>query len=477
MILYSSQFAGKGEKEVQRLISLKTGLFAKVKKKVPLDPTRAILVSFLAVILLGALLLCLPVSGRNGESTRFGDALFTSVSATCVTGLVVVDTYSHWSVFGRAVILCLIQVGGLGFMSIASLLSMLIGKRSSLRTKMVATQSLNLFDTSDIRRTVKHIFLGTAAFEGAAAFIFTVRFCSEYPFWSALGRGVFLSVSAFCNAGFDLCGDKNPFGSLCGYSGDPVINTVVMALIVIGGLGFFVWEEIYTKHRFSRFSLFTRVVLVTTLILIVGGAAGFFATEYSNPGTLGALSFPEKILASLFQSVSPRTAGFATVNLSGLRDVTKVLTIMLMFVGGSPGSTAGGVKTSTVAVLMIACVATLRDRRKVNIHGRRISEETVLKAFSLAVSVFFLIVAASFALSCIDSVPFIDAMFECTSAVCTVGSSIVGTSTLGPASKIILMILMYLGRVGLLSASFAVFNRPSDRTNSIGYPEARILIG
>ncbi len=428
-------------------------------------------------MLLGAVLLSLPVASNDGSSTSFLDALFTSVSATCVTGLVVFDTFTHWSVFGRIVIAVMIQIGGLGFMSIATLFSVMVHRRARLRAKMVAMQSLNLYDMSDVRTILKHIFIGTAAFEGAAAFVFTVRFMREYGFLSALGRGIFLSVSAFCNAGFDLCGDKTPSGSLTQYSGDLVVNITVMLLIVIGGLGFLVWEDIYTKKRFSRCSLFSKIVIISSLILIFGGALFIFAAEYDNSATLGAMPLQEKILAALFQSVSPRTAGFNTVDLSQMRDVTKIFCVFLMLIGGSSGSTAGGIKVPTVAVLFISVISVLRGRRQVVFKGRRIADETVFKAFALTVSVFVIAMVSAFAVCFIDGIAFTDALFECVSAICTVGLSIAGTASLSTMSHIILMCLMFLGRVGLLTASFAIFNRPSDASDSIGYPEGKILIG
>ena len=441
------------------------------------EPTQYMVLGFLAIIFLGGILLSLPVSSNDGTYTPFLNALFTSTSATCVTGLIVYDTFTHWSIFGRTVIICLIQIGGLGFMTFAGLISMLMRKGSGLKERMLMAQSLNLFDMSDVRRMVKTILVGTFSFEGAAALVLSVRFIPDYGFWGGLGRGVFFSISAFCNAGFDLMGDTAPFSSLTNYSGDFVVNFTVMALIFVGGLGFFVWSEIATVRDFRKMSLFSKLVLTVSFAVLILGAVCFFIFEYDNPETISGRPLREKILASFFQSVTARTAGFNTVDLGGMKDITTVMMCMLMFVGGSSGSTAGGVKVGTVAVAVCAVLSALKGESNVTFMKRRFSNDTVLQAFALVSVSFAVIVICSLVMSGVEGLPFIDCLFEVTSAFCTVGVTVGITSTLSPFSLCMLMVLMYLGRVGLMTASYALFMRKTQVSNKIRYPETKMIIG
>lgn len=446
-----------------------------VKTRRP-EPTRYIVVGFLLIILLGSIFLSLPMSSRNGTHTPFLNALFTSTSATCVTGLVVYDTYTHWSVFGQTVILLLIQIGGLGFMTVAGLFSLITKRKLSHKEHLLMTQSLNLFDMTDVKRLLRDILVGTFSLEASAAVILTVRFIPDYGFVRGLGTGIFTSISAFCNAGFDLMGGKTPFASLTGYSDDIVVNITVMLLIIIGGLGFFVWEDLVSARSFHKLSIFSKLVLVFTVILILSGTVLILFFECDNPFTIGTMSVKGKVLSSFFQSVTARTAGFNTINIAGMRDITKVLMILLMFVGGSSGSTAGGVKVGTVAVIMCSTIAVISGKNHATTMKRRISDETVVKAFVLVTLSAALILLCSFVICSVEGLKYLDVLFECVSAFCTVGLTLGVTTQLSGFSLSVLMMLMYLGRVGLITASFALMNT-SDSLNKIQYPECKLIIG
>lgn len=438
---------------------------------------RLMTVGFLLIILAGAVLLTLPISSAKGSATPFGDALFTATSSTCITGLVVYDTASHWSTFGQAVILLMIQIGGLGFMTLGSALIMFLRGSDVSNRKQIA-ESLNTSDYHSAARLMKHVIVGTFALEGAGALILAARFIPQYGFGQGLWKGVFISISAFCNAGFDLLGAENPFSSLTAYAGDIVVNLTVMVLIVLGGLGFLVWEDLYTKRSWKKFSLFTKTVLLGTAFLILFGAISIFALEYDNPATLDPLSFGDKILASFFQSISPRTAGMNTVDLTAMTQATTVLTVLLMFVGASSGSTGGGVKITTVAVLAAAVKSVLFGQKDTTLMKRRISHETVYRAFALVCFPLFLILTGTFLLNLAETdVSFLEALYECTSAFATVGLSLSVTPTLTLFSKIVLIVLMFAGRVGMLTISYSLLTDRRKRQNSLRYPEGNILIG
>lgn len=441
------------------------------------EPTRYLVFGFLGIIFLGAILLSLPISSNEGTYTPFLNSLFTSTSATCVTGLVVYDTYTHWNIFGRTVIICLIQIGGLGFMTFAGLLSLVVRKGAGLKSRMLMAQSLNLFDMNDVLKMIKTVVVGTFTFEGAAALVLSVRFIPEYGFWGGIGRGVFISISAFCNAGFDLMGNTAPFSSLTDYSGDIVVNLTVMALIFIGGLGFFVWSDIYDAKSFKKLSVFSKLILIVSFGLLFFGAVCFFVFEYSNPETMADLSFRDKILASFFQSVTARTAGFNTINLGGMTDISVVIMCMLMFVGGSSGSTAGGVKVGTVTVAAYAVISAVKGESNVNVMKRRFSRDIVMQSFALVSVSFVVIIVGTLAVSAFDGIPFLASLFEVTSAFCTVGVSVGITPTLSPISLCLLMILMFLGRVGLMTATYAIFLKRTKVSNKIQYPEVKMIIG
>ena len=439
-------------------------------------PGQLIVLVFLGIILLGAGLLCLPAAARSGRPTPFLTSLFTATSATCVTGLIRVDTGTNWTMFGQVVILLLIQVGGLGFMTIACLFFFALRRRIGLRQRMVLAQALGSDTYSGIVSLVRNILRGTAAVEGVGALILFFRFLPEFGFGRALWYGVFHSVSAFCNAGFDVLADVDVGGSLCRYATDPVVNFTIMALIIIGGLGFAVWGDIRHHRRFSRLSVYSRLVVIITTVLIFGGAGVFAALEWNNPNTIGDLTVPQKLMAALFQSVTLRTAGFATFDQNALSDVSKAASDLLMLVGGSSGSTAGGVKTATVGVILLSAWSTARGRTSVHVMKRQIPRQAVENASALFILVLLLSGLGAAFLSIADHVSLENALYETISALCTVGLTTGITSSLGTASQIILIVLMFFGRLGIMTISvgFMAANRAEER---VSYAETKIMIG
>ena len=378
--------------------------------------------------------------------------------------------------FGQVVILLLIQVGGLGFMTIACLFFFALRRRIGLRQRMVLAQALGSDTYSGIVSLVRNILRGTAAVEGVGALILFFRFLPEFGFGRALWYGVFHSVSAFCNAGFDVLADVDAGGSLCRYATDPVVNFTIMALIVIGGLGFAVWGDIRHHRRLSRLSVYSRLVVIITTVLIFGGAGVFAALEWNNPNTIGDLTVPQKLMAALFQSVTLRTAGFATFDQNALSDVSKAASDLLMLVGGSSGSTAGGVKTATVGVILLSAWSTARGRTSVHVMKRRIPRQAVENASALFILVLLLSGLGAAFLSIADHVSLENALYETISALCTVGLTTGITSSLGTASQIILIVLMFFGRLGIMTISvgFMAANRAEER---VSYAETKIMIG
>lgn len=441
-----------------------------------MKPGRLIVLVFLGMILLGAGLLCLPAASRSGQPTDFLTSLFTATSATCVTGLIRVDTGTHWSMFGQTVILILIQVGGLGFMTIACLFFFALRRKIGLRQRMVIAQALGSDSYSGLVSLVRNILRGTAVVEGAGALILFFRFLPEFGFGRALWYGVFHSVSAFCNAGFDVLADVDVGGSLCRYVSDPVVNLTIMALIVIGGLGFAVWGDIRHNRRFSRMQVYTRLVILITLVLIFGGAGIIAALEWNNPGTIGGMTVPQKLLAVLFQSVTLRTAGFASFDQNALRDVTKAFCDMLMLVGGSSGSTAGGVKTVTVGVILLATWSTARGRSDVRVMRRTIPQRAVSSALALFILVLAISMFGALFLCVTDGVSLENAVYETISALCTVGLTTGITPALSAASQIVLIVLMFFGRLGIMTISVG-FMAADPAEDRVKYAETKIMIG
>lgn len=432
---------------------------------------------FLIIILTGAVLLTLPISARSGEPTDFLDALFTATSATCVTGLVTVGTATHWSGFGQMVILLLIQIGGLGFMSLASIASFLTRRTITLRERMVMSAGLNLTENAGIVRLTRRVLLGTLAFEGAGALLLATRFVPRVGLWQGIKMGVFHSVSAFCNAGFDLIGTPdNPFASLTGYADDWLVNLTIMALIVIGGLGFFVWGDIWDKRRFRRLRLHTKLVLVTTALLLCVGFLLTLIFEWGNPQTLGAMPTQDKVLAAAFQSVTLRTAGFNTIDQAALTGPSQAVACLLMMIGGSPGSTAGGIKTVTAAVLVLSAISALRGRTTVSAFGRTIVSRSIMNAVTMMIVGGMLSLTGACVISYVESAPFGACLFEAVSAFATVGLSMGLTPTLHTISHLILILLMYLGRVGVLTLGVAVLMRHREPPK-MQYPDADVMVG
>jgi trk system potassium uptake protein TrkH len=432
-----------------------------------------VVLGFASVILVGALLLSLPISTQLGH-IDFVNAFFTATSAVCVTGLVVVDTGTHFTVFGQLVILALIQIGGLGFMTSATFLFLLVGKRITLRERLVIQESLGQYSIQGLVKLIRYILMTTFIIEGIGALLISLRLKSLMPLDKAVYYGVFHAVSAFCNAGFDIFGG---FLSLTSFTGDVLMNIVFSSLFVFGGLGFTVINEIYQKRSLKRLSLHSRLVIMITFLLIVIGFIVIFILEKDNPGTLANLSTKDKIIASYFQAVTPRTAGFNTINIRDMRPATLFFIIILMFIGASPGSTGGGIKTITFGALAIAIVSIIRGREEVNIMGKRIPQDVINRALVVTgVSVVFVSVTA-FVLVATNThgYDFIDLLFEAVSAFGTVGLSTGVTRDLSSLSQIFIIITMFAGRVGPLSLALALSGR--TKKSGIRYPEEKIIIG
>ena len=441
---------------------------APIRRK--LSSFQTITLGFAAIILLGALLLMLPISSKSGQVTPFSKTLFTATSATCVTGLVVLDTGSYWSIFGQFIILVLIQIGGLGVITIAVALAMLSGKKISLMQRSTLQDSIAAFNVGGIVRLTRFIFRGTLLIELVGALCMMPTFIADYGI-KGIWLSCFHSISAFCNAGFDILGTvNNKFISLVNYVSNPVINVVIILLIIIGGIGFLTWEDI-CKHKldFKKYRLQTKLILITTLILILVPAIFFFYIDFND------LDGSNRVLASLFQSVTLRTAGFNTVDMTQMSEASKMLMIMLMLIGGCPGSTAGGMKTTTIAVIFLNTVSTFLRKEDTEAFDRRIGNTIVKNACTVAAFYIFIFFFGGIAISVIDNLPIIDCMFETASAVGTVGLSLGITPSLSGASHIILIILMYLGRVGGLTLIYAAFNTRGSIDGR--YPLEKVTVG
>ncbi len=443
------------------------------KRKVSVSPTRVIALAFLGIIALGTGLLMLPAASRSGDGCSFLDALFTATSATCVTGLVPFDTGANWSGFGQAVILCMIELGGLGFMSVASLFVFLLRRKVGLRQRMVMAQALSLNDMEGVVRLQKWVLGGSLSIQLLGAVVLMLRFLPTYGWGKAIWYSVFHAVSGFCNAGFDIFGTGN---SLLELNGDPVVLITLMVLITVAGLGFFVWEELARVRRFRDFSVYTKLVLVTTGVLILGGAVLFMILEWDNPGTFGNMSAGDKVLNAFFQSITLRTAGFAAVDQAALTPAGKGLSLILMLIGGSSGSTAGGLKTVTFIVLLLFVWTRIRGKSAVTVFRRTIPGEKVMDATALAFVMIVLAVAGAILISATSPVEFTDALFESVSALATVGVTAGVTTCLSIPAQILIIIFMYFGRVGILTISlgFLMGDKAKER---IQYANTNLLIG
>lgn len=456
----------------------------KKRLSVNLRPTQILVLGFFGLIALGTVLLNLSIASVDGESIGFVNALFTATSAVCVTGLVVVNTAAHWTVFGKLIILIMIQIGGLGFMTITTMLFMVLGRKISLKDRLVIQESLNQYSISGMVRLIRNIVFGTLLIESIGALLLSVKFIPEYGI-KGLFYGIFHSVSAFCNAGFDILGDS----SLTPYIGDVLINFTIMLLVILGGLGFTVWidtvkvakQEI--KHGwnlrqwFLRLTLHTKIVLVMTVSLLVGGFVFFFAIEGNNDATLGMLSLKDKILGSLFQSVTVRTAGFNTMELANMTDASKLLSMLFMFIGGSPAGTAGGVKTVTIGIIFIEVISVIRARDDAEAFGRRIPRKIVKRALAVMMISIVVVMSVTMVLTLTEVGSFMDILFEAVSGFATVGLTLGQTGELSTVGKLVMSMTMFIGRLGPITMAVAFSISSNKKKLNIKRPEEKVMVG
>ena len=438
---------------------------------------QVISLGFLSVILLGSLLLMLPIATKSGQCTSFLDALFTATSAVCVTGLVVNDTATYWSLFGQGVILLLIQIGGMGIITIAIAIAVVSGRKIGLMQRSTMQEAISAPTVGGIVRRTQFIIRTTILIEIIGAVLLAPVFCRDFGFWKGIWYALFHSISAFCNAGFDLIGIRTPFSSLTSYSVQPIVNLVIMMLIIAGGIGFLTWEDIknhkwhFKKYRlhWQKYRMQSKVIFMVTGILIFLPALYFFYFEFSN------VPLTERVWVSLFQSVTPRTAGFNTADLTLLSEVGQMLIIMLMLIGGSPGSTAGGMKTTTLAVLVSSALSVFRKKEHTNFFGRQIPDDTIRNAATIFLMYIVLFLVGGMVISRTEDIPLMTALFETASAIGTVGLSLGITPDLGFVSHIILICLMFFGRVGGLTLIFATISE--KKPNGSKYPQEKITVG
>ena len=455
-----------------------------------LDSSQIITLGFLTVILFGAVILILPICSADFTFTPFVDSLFTATSAVCITGLTAVSTAYHWNILGKLIILMLIQIGGIGFMSMVTMLFIAVGKKITLKERIVIQESFNLSQRHGLVSFTIYIFKFSFVAELIGAFFLSLRFIPQYGFVRGIFYGIFHSVSAFCNAGFDILGDN----SLIPFSGDIIVNITVMCLIVVGGLGFPVYSDFTTHLKFAKehklhinyvvkkLRLHSKIALITTAVLIVFGGLFFFIAEYFNPYTIGNFSFFHKILTSLFQSVTLRTAGFDSMGQGNMTYASKVISIVLMYIGGSPASTAGGVKTVTSAILFLAVWAVIRGRESINVFHKNIPFYTLQKALAVVMMMVTITIGASVIMTWTEAhtpihMEYLDILFEVVSAQCTVGLTTGITHFLSNGGKIVLVLCMYMGRLGPISVAIALTKNKKHNKNNIHFPEDKLLVG
>lgn len=444
-----------------------------VGKYFKLTPVQILAIGFATVILVGAILLNLPIATQDGSRTPFIDCIFVSTSATCVTGLVTVDTGTHWSYFGKTVIMFLIEIGGLGFMSFATLIALLLGKRITLKERLVMQEALNSFSLQGLVKMARYVLMFTFSIQLAGALLLSTQFIPEFGFGKGIYYSVFHSISAFCNAGFDLVGE---FRSLTVYAENPVIILTIGSLIIIGGLGFYVWQEIYNFKGLRKLSLHSKVALSGTAFLIIIGAILMFIFESNNPGTMKNMSFKGKILSSFFAAVTPRTAGFNSISTSDMTNAGVFLTIILMFIGGAPGSTAGGIKVTTAGVLIMTVLSIVKGREDTEIYKKRIAKDAVYKSLAITTIGLGLVITVTMLLSITEPSATLEyLLYEATSAFGTVGMTLGLTTELSFVGKAIVAFTMYCGRLGPLTVVLALASRVNS--NKIKYPEDKILVG
>jgi trk system potassium uptake protein TrkH len=442
-------------------------------RKINFTPVRILSIGFALVIFTGAILLTLPIAATNGKSTPFVDCLFTSTSAVCVTGLITVDTGTHWTYFGKTVIISLIQIGGLGFMSFATLIALLLGKKITLRERLIMQEAMNAFDLQGLVKMAKYILIFTFSVESIGALFLATQFVPEYGIGKGLYYSIFHSISAFCNAGFDLIGD---FKSLTPYYDNTVIIVTIGSLIAVGGLGFAVWTEIYNNKGVKRLSLHSKVAITMTLGLIIVGTILMFLLEYNNPGTMKNMDLKGKLLSSWFAAVTPRTAGYNSISTSDMTMAGRFLTVILMFIGGSPGSTAGGVKTTTIGIVLFSIICIIKGKEDTEIFKKRLPKDLVQRALVVSMLGFGLVILVTMILSITEvGASFEYLLYEATSAFGTVGLTLGLTPKLSFIGKLVLAFTMYLGRVGTLTVVLSLTK--NKKANLIRYPEDKILVG
>ncbi|WP_238162552.1 TrkH family potassium uptake protein [Cohnella sp. AR92] len=448
------------------------GLFKKVRGWFVASPPRALTIGLFVIIVIGTVLLKLPVSLKEGQSIRWIDAFFTSASATCVTGLVVVDTGTFFSAFGHWVILVLVQIGGLGFMTMGTLFAIFLRRKVSLKERLILQESLNQNNLEGIIKLVLRVIYYALTIELIGSVLFTLRFMADMNPGKALYYGIFHGVSIFNNAGFDLFGD---YRSMSDYISDPFVNILSILLIILGGLGFVVLADLVEFRHKRRLSLHSKVAIYTTLLLFVGGAAVILLFEYTNENTLGPLGLGDKIIASFLHSMTPRSAGISTIDVSSLRQATQFLLVILMFIGVSPGSTGGGIKTTTFAVLIVSVIAVIRGREDVVLLRYRLERERVYKAITVTLFSFIIVVIGTMLLSVTENHTFMVVLFEATSAFATVGLSAGLTQELTDIGKLIVIFLMFMGRLGPFTLFYAV--GPKKGRSLYRHAEGKIIIG
>lgn len=454
-------------------------------RKIKLNAAQYVAIGFAGVILMGALLLCLPIATAPGKTTSFIDALFTATTSVCVTGLVTVTTATHWSLFGKFVILLLIQMGGLGVVSVIMISFVALKRKIGLKNRKLIQEAYNLDHLSGVVRMIKNIVLGTFVVEGMGTIAYSIAFIPKYGVAGGIWRALFNAVSCFCNAGMDILDES----SLMPYVTNPLVNVTTMLLIIVSGIGFVVWwdlkkvavmvmkKEILWKRTWSRLELHTKLALSITLFLLVVGTIGFFFAEYSNPGTMKDLSFGNKIMASAFQPVTTRTAGFATVDQGQLTDFSVFLSVMLMFIGGSPMGTAGGMKTTTIGIIVLMVIAYFKGKDEIEAFHRRLSADNLRTAIVVVMVGFFVLLLSMSMMTILTDFDFLDLLFEITSAVGTVGLSRGITSSFSTAAKVVVILTMYAGRIGPVTLMMAISIRTKIEKAQIHKPEKKVLIG
>lgn len=455
-----------------------------VRKKFELTTTQMIAFGFLTTILIGGFVLALPISAADGKSTNLIDSIFTATTSVCVTGLTTVSTESHWSIFGKIVILLLIEMGGLGVITFSTVMLMIFRKRITLKNRLLIQDAYNLDTLSGLVKLTIWILKGTLIIEAIGTFLYAIKFVPEYGIFHGMGKALFNSVSAFCNAGMDLLGDT----SLAKYRGSVLINITTMLLIIIGGIGFPVWRDIVAtiklqrkkgfsiSYFFEKLELHTKLVIVMTSILVFGGMFLITLLEWNNPDTFGTFPWWQKIMAGLFQSVTTRTAGFYTVPQENFTDTSSMLCILLMFIGGSPSGTAGGVKTVTIGMIFLAVFSIVKGRKDTEAFGRKIPEGYVKKGMAVILMSLTVLIVTLSGLCVVEDMDFMSMMYESASAIATVGLSKNVTPNLSPAGKIIIITAMYIGRIGPITLAL-FFNTKHEKKRHSTLPEEKIIVG